>query len=230
MYYTLSMRKNSKGFAQIFIIILFLVLAGGAVYYFGVKKGNIFLKHTLTSVSVATNIPNQVTNLLGFSFKYDDKEWNEKIEDLKYCNEKECGSSVGRVITLTNKKYTDPMKSIILTIGITNNYDSGYDSNKICFSPEDVQEIGQWYRARNPFSTTSDETRDRLWERWFYPKNVIGGIDGKKCLFGSVNSPKGSNIPVLYNGKQTWLSINLSNKFDPSMNNIADDIIKSINY
>jgi hypothetical protein len=52
---------RQKGFAQILVIIMLLILVGAGAYYFGTKKESILLIPTQTPSSIATNTPTQVT-------------------------------------------------------------------------------------------------------------------------------------------------------------------------
>lgn len=67
------MRRNSKGLAQIIIVIVLLILVGAATYYFGIQKG----KGTLSpiqepsAVSIPSNEPSQTpfSNMQSFTTK-----------------------------------------------------------------------------------------------------------------------------------------------------------------
>ena len=156
-------------------------------------------------------------NLVGFSFKYDDKEWAIKVEDSTFCNDIKCGSSVGRDITITNKNYLDPYKSISLLIMFTNTIDKSVDNDKMCFLLKDTYLTGTWYRIRSG-----------LQEIKFFPKDIIYEVQDGNCLLNK----NLSSYPTLttYMGKPTWVRVQLVNKIGLSMDNIADAIVRTIKF
>lgn len=235
--------SNKRGGVSIVIAgaILLFIMSAGIYYYLGMQSGK---KSLIISQRGSSSSPifensnpstNLVTfrddNLVGFSFKYNPDIWFiSRNEDAKSCSDVGCSAPYGRITSLFHKQYPG-YQGVALTITLVDAdqlllVDS---SHLICFRDGDLVKLdSNWYRARNPYYTYNSPTTSP--DRSYYLSSTLKEVGGKQCINGALNRAEQEKLPVKYNGKSTILDVSLSNSFLIQMDNIADDIVKSITF
>lgn len=189
------------------------------------------------------------SEIKGFSFKYNPNTWFvEENKDLEYCGGAGCSDPKGRTITLTHSNYKDFPTKVSLKINVSDEVAAIDNNIAICFSNSEISNIGSgWYRAKNPSISSVDEKRDSLWNRYFYQVASVKVFTNNEALTstiktscnrqylayyinGSLNLTAGATTPVKYQGRPTLVTVWLDNRVSEEMSNVADDIVRSIEF
>lgn len=165
----------------------------------------------------------------GFSFKYDSTKWDiEAVEDLKFCNDVQCGPSEGRSYRLVSKITTSGMdrQALGITLSAVATPDAYYADNQICFPPANITKFSNaWYRASSPYDNVNPPMGN--YSFYFYPNNAVTN----NCIKGSLNIYVQDVIPnISYQGRPVKFDIYYSNNISESLNADADEIVNSIRY
>jgi hypothetical protein len=166
----------------------------------------------------------------GFALKYDQRSWLiEKDEEIKYCSDVDCSPSVGKSITVTNKKYAETPKKLSVIINLENDGESFNDPTEICFGENDIDSISPTvYRAKNPSLSAAEEARDHLWQRYYYRAGTLHVNNGKQCITGGINRPLELQSSISYHNKPVGIVIWSDNTVSSDSAKLADEVVNGI--
>ncbi len=160
-------------------------------------------------------------SLKSFSFQHDPTKWTiTSVADVADCGGMGCSPVYGRSIQLESIPNHAKLK-----IGLVQNYNpitNMEGKQNWCFEAGSLEPISldslddTWFRGVMP-----DE------RSYYYPKNAIKTVNGKYCVYPSLNKYEQSPLPITYNGKPVVYDIELNSSNSEDIK-LADKIVNSI--